>query len=51
MRYTRKRDARTELMHERWVGMVVSGDRIIIVDAEVPDTGQLVVQNDATWAQ
>lgn len=36
-------------MHERWVGMVVSGDKVIVVDAEVPGAGQLVLQNDATW--
>lgn len=36
-------------MTERWVGMVVSGNKVIVVDAEVPDTGQLVLQNDTTW--
>lgn len=36
-------------MPERWVGIVVTGDKAIIVDAEVPDEGQLVLQNDETW--
>ncbi|MEO0624093.1 MAG: hypothetical protein AAF183_17980 [Pseudomonadota bacterium] len=36
-------------MPERWVGIVVSGDNVIVVDAEVPDNGQLILQNDATW--
>ena len=36
-------------MAERWVGIVVSGDKVIVVDAEVPDDGQLVLQNDDTW--
>ena len=36
-------------MPERWVGIVVTGDKVIVVDAEVPDEGQLVLQNDETW--
>ena len=36
-------------MSERWVGMVVSGDKVTIVDAEIPDTGPLVLQSDVTW--
>lgn len=36
-------------MTKRWVGIVVSGDKVIVVDAEVPDAGQLVLQNDDTW--
>lgn len=36
-------------MTERWVGIVVTGDKAIVVDAEVPDEGQLVLQNDDTW--
>lgn len=36
-------------MTERWVGIVVSGDKVIVVDAEVPDAGQLILQNDDTW--
>ena len=35
-------------MPERWVGIVVTGDKVIVVDAEVPDVGQLVLQNDDT---
>jgi hypothetical protein len=36
-------------MAERWVGIVVTGDKAIVVDAEVPDEGQLILQNDETW--
>ena len=36
-------------MSERWVGMVVSGDKVTVVDAEVPDTGPLSLQADVTW--
>ena len=36
-------------MTKRWVGIVVSGDKVIVVDAEVPDADQLVLQNDDTW--
>lgn len=36
-------------MPERWVGIVVTGDKVIVVDAEVPVEGQLVLQNDDTW--
>ena len=36
-------------MPERWVGIVVTGDKAILVDAEVPEVGQLVLQNDETW--
>ena len=33
-------------MAERWLGVVVSGDKVTIVDAEVPDSGPLVVLAD-----
>lgn len=36
-------------MSERWLGVVVSGDRVTIVDAEVPDSGPLVIQADESW--
>lgn len=36
-------------MPERWIGVVVTSDKAIVVDAEVPDKGQLVLQNDETW--
>lgn len=36
-------------MPERWIGIVVSGDKAVVVDAEVPEHGELVLQNDATW--
>lgn len=32
----------------RWVGMVVSGAGIAMVDAEVPDEGPIVMENDQT---
>ncbi|WP_159006361.1 hypothetical protein [Bradyrhizobium sp. S69] len=36
-------------MASRWLGVVVSGDKVTIVDAEVPDTGPLVIQADESW--
>jgi hypothetical protein len=36
-------------MAERWLGVVVSGDKVTIVDAEVPDSGPLVVLADQSW--
>ncbi len=36
-------------MPERWVGMVVSGDKVTVVDAEIPDTGPLILLADITW--
>jgi hypothetical protein len=37
-------------MAERWLGVVVSGDKVTIVDAEVDGGDQpLVIQNDDTW--
>lgn len=36
-------------MTERWVSMVVSGNKVIVVDAEMVDTGPLVLQADVTW--
>jgi hypothetical protein len=33
---------------ERWVGIVVSGDKIVLVDAAVPTKGPLVLQSDQT---
>lgn len=37
-------------MADRWLGIVVSGDKVIIVDAEVDGDKPLVLQNDDTWA-
>lgn len=37
-------------MTERRVGLVVSGDKVIVVDAEVPDDGPIVLQADHTWS-
>ncbi|WP_395175369.1 hypothetical protein [Roseibium alexandrii] len=36
-------------MPERWVGMVVSGDRVTVVDASVPQDGLIELQADITW--
>ena len=36
-------------MSDRWVGIVVSGDKVIAVDAEVPDDGPLILQSDQTF--
>jgi len=36
-------------MTERWVGIVVSGDKVISVDAEVPDDGPIILQADQTF--
>jgi hypothetical protein len=37
-------------MAERWLGIVVSSDRLIIVDAEVDGASPITVEMDATWA-
>jgi len=37
-------------MLERWVGIVVSGDTLTLVDAEVPKTGPLNLQSDQSWS-
>ena len=36
-------------MSGRWLGIVVSGDRITVVDVEVPDHGPLILQSDQSW--
>jgi hypothetical protein len=36
-------------MVERWLGVVVSGDKVTMVDAEVPAAGPLVIQADEIW--
>jgi hypothetical protein len=36
-------------MPDRWLGVTVSSDQVIIVDAEVPHKGPLVIQADQTW--
>lgn len=33
-------------MNERWIGLKVSSDAVVLVDAEVPDEGPLVIQAD-----
>ena len=35
-------------MADRWVGIVASGDKVTMVDAEVPANGPLIVQMDQT---
>ena len=37
-------------MADRWLGVVVSGDKVILVDAEVDGDNPLVLQSDQTWA-
>jgi len=37
-------------MPERWIGIVVSGSTVVVVDAEVPKSGPLVIQADSTWS-
>jgi hypothetical protein len=36
-------------MIERWLGVVVSGDKVTLVDAEVDGDDPLVLQSDQTW--
>lgn len=36
-------------MTERWIGLVVSGDKVVAVDAKVPEAGPLVIQGDHSW--
>jgi hypothetical protein len=36
-------------MAERWLGIVVSGDKVIFVDAEADGDKPLVLQSDQTW--
>ncbi|MBT3400858.1 MAG: hypothetical protein HOL07_14165 [Rhodospirillaceae bacterium] len=36
-------------MTERWVGLVISGEKVTVADAEVPDDGPLILQADLTW--
>jgi hypothetical protein len=38
------------IMPERWLGIVVSGDTVTVVDAEVPKTGPLELQSDQSWS-
>lgn len=37
-------------MPERWLGIVVSSDRLIIVDAQIDGASPIVIQMDETWA-
>lgn len=36
-------------MSERWVGVVVSGEKVTVVDAEIPADGPPILQTDVTW--
>lgn len=35
---------------KRWLGIIVSSDKVIIVDSEVPASGPLVIQADHSWS-
>jgi hypothetical protein len=37
-------------MSERRVGLTVSGDKVVVVDAEVPDDGPIALLADHTWS-
>jgi hypothetical protein len=37
-------------MPDRWLGVLVASEKVIIVDAAVPDTGPLEIQADHTWS-
>jgi hypothetical protein len=36
-------------MPDRWIGVVVSPDKVTAVDAEVPEDGPLIIQADHSW--
>lgn len=36
-------------MPERWLGVTVSSDKVILVDAVVPDSGAVIIQADQSW--
>ena len=36
-------------MPKRWIGLVISGAKVTIVDAEIPDSGPIVIQADDSW--
>lgn len=38
-----------KVMSNRQLGLVVSGDKVVAVDAEVPDTGPLEIRADLSW--
>jgi hypothetical protein len=40
---------RKNCMKKRWLGVVVSGDKVTLVDGEVPDNGPIVIQSDQSW--
>ncbi len=33
-------------MTKRWLGVVVSGDRVTLVDAQIPDNGAITINMD-----
>src|SRR5919205_3001349 len=37
-------------MVDRWVGLVASSDRVVAVDASVPDSGPLTIEADHSWS-
>lgn len=36
-------------MSERWLGVVVGSDKVIAVDAAVPDAGAITILSDQSW--
>lgn len=36
-------------MQKRWAALMVSRDKVAVVEAEIPASGPLVLQADATW--
>ncbi len=43
------KNGKNRQMTDRWVGIVVSGDKVIAVDAEIPDSDPIVLQADQTF--
>jgi hypothetical protein len=37
-------------MAERWLGFKVSGDKVVMVDAEMPGVGPIILVADHTWS-
>lgn len=36
-------------MPKRWIGLIISSAKVIIVDAEIPNSGSIVIQADDSW--
>jgi hypothetical protein len=39
-----------KVMHKRWLGLIVSSNKVTIVDAEIPVSGSIIIQGDHSWA-